>query len=134
MDYDQASGFKTLPAIAPASYTTDQTSAALNTASHAYKALTAAIYVGFGGITFDADNRIDFEVTHSDDNDTYTAVTDDDVVIPLRRSLARVVSSSRSSLRMQRLNGWWSATGARNSTSKSKRTSWARTAPGPSSV
>lgn len=82
MDYDQASGFKSLPAIAPAEYSTDQTSAALNTASHLFKALTAAIYVGVGGITFDADNRIDFEMTHSDDNSTYTAVTDDDVVLP----------------------------------------------------
>jgi hypothetical protein len=82
MDYEIASNLKALPAIAPASYTTDQTSSALNTASYLYKSLTLAIYVGVGGITFDADNRVDFELTHSDDDSTYVAATDDDVVIP----------------------------------------------------
>lgn len=38
------------------------------------------IEVGVGGITFDATNKVEFVLTHSDDDATYVAVTDDDVI------------------------------------------------------
>ena len=38
-----------------------------------------AFAVGAGGITFDATNKVEFKVTHSDDDSTYTAVADADV-------------------------------------------------------
>lgn len=38
------------------------------------------ISYGAGGITFDATNRIDFVMTHSDDGTTYTAVTAADLI------------------------------------------------------
>lgn len=36
--------------------------------------------IGAGGITFDATNKIEFKLTHSDDDSTYTAVTVDDLL------------------------------------------------------
>jgi hypothetical protein len=80
MDYDIASDLKIVSALAPASYTTDQTSTALNTANYLFKGLSLGIYLGVGGITFDATNRVDFKLTHSDDDSTYVDCTDDDVV------------------------------------------------------
>ena len=82
MDYDLASDLRALPAILPASYTTDQTSSALNTASYGYKSLTLALHLGVGGITFDGTDRIDVKVTHSDDDSTYADVTSDDIILP----------------------------------------------------
>lgn len=41
-----------------------------------YGALTFEMFVGAGGITFTGTNRIDFTMTESDDDNTYTAVQD----------------------------------------------------------
>lgn len=45
-----------------------------------YRSATLALAVGIGGITFDTTNKVDFVLTHSFDDTTYTAVTDDDVI------------------------------------------------------
>ena len=82
MDYDNTSDLKVVSALLPASYTTDQTSTALNTANYPYKALSLVLHLGIGGITFSATNRVDFKLTHSDDDDTYVAVDEGDVVLP----------------------------------------------------
>jgi hypothetical protein len=82
MDFDFASDLKVVSAVAPAIYTSDQTSVALNSALYGFKALSVAIYVGVGGITFDATNRVDFKMTHSDDDTTYVDCTDDDLILP----------------------------------------------------
>lgn len=42
---------------------------------------TILIAVGVGGITFDASNKIEFTLTHSDDDSTYAAVGAGDVVL-----------------------------------------------------
>lgn len=42
---------------------------------------TIDIEVGVGGITFDATNKVEFKITHSDDDVTYAAVGADDVVL-----------------------------------------------------
>jgi hypothetical protein len=81
MDYDRSSNMSGVAAIAQGTYTTTQTSSALNTANYNYKALTAVIYVGVGGITFDAGDAIKFTVTVSNDNSTYVAATSSDVVL-----------------------------------------------------
>lgn len=39
-----------------------------------YDSAEILLAIGIGGITFDATNKIEFKVTHSDDNVTYTAV------------------------------------------------------------
>lgn len=82
MDYDLASNLKALVAVTPVVYSTDQTSSALNTASYLYKSLTIALFLGAGGITFTSSNKVEVVVTHSDDDSTYVAVTDDDVILP----------------------------------------------------
>ncbi len=79
-DYDFASNLKAVSAIAPAVYDSDQSSSALDTSLYPFKALTLEIYVGVGGISFDSSDKIEFKLTHSDDDQTYAAVTDDDVV------------------------------------------------------
>lgn len=38
------------------------------------------VYIGEGGITFDSTNKIEFKLTASDDDDSYTAVADADVI------------------------------------------------------
>jgi hypothetical protein len=82
MDYDSASNMKAVVAITPATVSTDQVTSAFDTSLYLYKALTVAVYLGAGGITFTTNNKIDINVTHSDDDSTYVAVTDDDVVLP----------------------------------------------------
>ena len=80
MDYDFASNLKAVSAVPPAVYDSDQASSALDTSLYPFKALTLEIYVGVGGISFDSSNKIEFVLTHSDDDQTYVAVTNDDVV------------------------------------------------------
>lgn len=45
-----------------------------------FDAATIVIVVGVGGITFSGTNKVEFVLTHSDDNSTYTNVTDADVL------------------------------------------------------
>ena len=44
-----------------------------------FRAAVIALGVGIGGITFDATNKIEFVLTHSDDDVTYTNVADADM-------------------------------------------------------
>lgn len=44
-----------------------------------YDAAAVLIEVGAGGITFSGTNKIEFVLTHSDDDSTYTAVADADI-------------------------------------------------------
>lgn len=82
MDYDRASYMKGVPGIEYATYSTDQTSSSFDTSLYDYKALTIALEIGIGGITFTTSNKVEFDLTHSDDDSTYVAVTDDDVILP----------------------------------------------------
>jgi hypothetical protein len=81
MDYDLASNLKGLPCLEYATYSTDQTSAALDTSLYNYKGLTLALEIGVGGITFITSNKVEYVITVSDDDSTYVAVTDDDVIL-----------------------------------------------------
>ena len=68
---------KIVEAIAPAALDDDNTPAAIDRLG--FEAVALAIHVGVGGITFTGTNRVDFKLTHSDDDSTYTAVTLADV-------------------------------------------------------
>lgn len=57
----------------PISIAADQT--AVVTDLQGYHSAVVQIAVGVGGITFDADNKIEFKLEHSDDNVTYADVT-----------------------------------------------------------
>lgn len=64
-------------AIPPATYAADNTPAAVDLAG--FESAMIALLIGIGGITFSATNKIEFKLTHSDDDQTYTAVTVADV-------------------------------------------------------
>lgn len=77
---DLASMIKSVPMIGPASFNADNTSSAVD--RQGFDSVTFEINIGVGGITFDTTNKVEFKATHSDDNVTYTAVTDADVLMP----------------------------------------------------
>lgn len=58
-------------------YNADTTPVALDLQGHG--SMVIALDIGIGGITFTDANRIDFVLTHSDDDSTYTAVEQSDV-------------------------------------------------------
>lgn len=65
-------------AFGPVSLAADNTPAAIDL--RGYNAAEIVLGIGIGGITFDATNKIEFKVTHSDDDSTYTAVDIDDIL------------------------------------------------------
>lgn len=56
----------------------DNTPAAIDL--QGYDTALLLLEIGIGGITFSASNKIEFVLTHSDDDSTYSNVTDDDVL------------------------------------------------------
>lgn len=73
----QNDNLKLATLIAPAALDADNTEIAVDLAG--YNAATIAIHVGVGGITFTANNKVEFTLTDSDDDNTYAAVTQADV-------------------------------------------------------
>jgi hypothetical protein len=76
---DMASTLSSAIAIAAATYAADTTPPAIDLAG--YEAATIFLHIGAGGITFSGTNKIEFVLTHSDDNSTYTNVTAADLVV-----------------------------------------------------
>ncbi|QDM14584.1 hypothetical protein [Tardiphaga sp. vice278] len=74
---DLASNLKVVQVLGPDSLSADNTPIAIDRGGFETAMLT--IGVGVGGITFTNTNKIEFVLTHSDDDVTYVAVTDDDV-------------------------------------------------------
>ena len=74
---DLASRISLVQAIGPATLDADNTPAAIDL--QGFQSAAIAISVGAGGITFDASNRIDFTVTHSDDGTNYSNVAATDL-------------------------------------------------------
>ncbi|MGE4321932.1 MAG: hypothetical protein AB7E60_02760 [Sphingobium sp.] len=75
---DIHSGLIALAAIGAAALDADNTPAAIDLIG--YDAAEILLAIGIGGITFSGTNKIEFKLTHSDDNVTYTAVEADDVL------------------------------------------------------
>lgn len=75
---DLHSGFKAVVAIAAASLNADPTPPAID--RRGFDAVEFLLSIGVGGITFDATNKVEFKLTHSDDDTTYVAVVQDDVL------------------------------------------------------
>lgn len=84
-DYDLAHKIKEVNLITPAVYSADTTPTALDTAG--YKSVVICTNVDAGGISFSGTNKIELKLTHSDDNSTYAAVADDDVLMPYGETL-----------------------------------------------
>ncbi|WP_037421969.1 hypothetical protein [Sinorhizobium sp. CCBAU 05631] len=75
---DIHSDITVVSAIGAAVLTADNTPAAIDL--RGYNAAEIVLVIGIGGITFDATNKIEFKLTHSDDDSTYTAVEAKDVL------------------------------------------------------
>lgn len=65
-------------AIPPAEYDADNTPAAIDLLG--FESALLSIHIGVGGITFSGTNKIEFKLTHSDDDSSYSAVADADVI------------------------------------------------------
>lgn len=61
-----------------AAYNADNTPAAVDILG--YGSALIALAIGVGGITFDSTNKVEFKLTHSNDDSTYTAVAQTDIV------------------------------------------------------
>jgi len=77
MKKDISTSHGAIAAIAPAVLDADNTPAAIDIGN--YGGALVLIHVGIGGITFTTTNKVEFKLTHSDDNSTYTAVAQGDV-------------------------------------------------------
>lgn len=75
---DIHSGMLGIVAIGAALVAADNTPAAIDL--QGYNGAEILLTVGVGGITFDATNKVEFTLTHSDDDSTYTAVTDTEML------------------------------------------------------
>lgn len=78
MRKDMYNGYASALAFGPAVLDADNTPPAIDL--QGFRGAQIQIDVGVGGITFTTSNKVEFKLTHSDDNVTYTAVTIDDVV------------------------------------------------------
>ncbi|ADU12030.1 hypothetical protein [Asticcacaulis excentricus] len=75
---DIHSGMNIALALAAAVLAADTTSAAIDL--QGYDAAEIVLSVGAGGITFSGTNKVEFVLTHSDDDVTYTPVTLTDII------------------------------------------------------
>lgn len=64
--------------IGNATLAADNTPAAVDL--RGYNAAEILLSIGIGGITFSGTNKVEFKLTHSDDDSTYTAVADADML------------------------------------------------------
>ena len=64
--------------IAAAAYAADNTPVAVDRRGH--EAVEILLDIGAGGITFSGSNKIEFKLTHSEDDSTYSDVTDADML------------------------------------------------------
>lgn len=87
---DLASQVAAAVVFGPIAIDADNTPAALT--AGLYDSETFLIAVGVGGITFTSTNKVEFKLTHSDDDVTYTAVTADDVRITTEAGAAGSVA------------------------------------------
>lgn len=75
---DLHSGMTAVVAIAAAALDADNTPAAIDLQGH--QSCELILSIGVGGITFSGTNKIEYKLTHSDDDSSYTAVTADDML------------------------------------------------------
>jgi len=79
MRFDQSQTFTAGYVLPPAEYDADNSPASFDNGTA--QSATIVLQVGVGGITFTADNKVEFVLTHSDvTGEGFTAVTQADVV------------------------------------------------------
>jgi len=77
MRKDISTSMSPVLALGPAVLDADNTPAAIDMGN--FGAALILLVIGIGGITFTATNKVEFKLTHSDDDSTYTAVAQADV-------------------------------------------------------
>lgn len=81
MRFDQSEGFTAAVLLPAAAYNADNTPASVDLGKA--QSATVLIEVGVGGITFSGTNKVEFKLTHSDEEDAnFAAVEQADVVGP----------------------------------------------------
>jgi len=75
---DLYSNLKIVEAIPPAALGADNTPAAIDRLG--FESAALAIHIGVGGITFSGTNKVEYVLTHSDDDTTYINVVDGDMI------------------------------------------------------
>lgn len=75
---DIHSALLAVAAFGPVVLAADNTPAAIDL--QGYNSAEILLAIGIGGITFDGSNKIEFKLTHSDDDATYSAVDIDDML------------------------------------------------------
>lgn len=75
---DLHSGMTIVSAIGAAALDADNTPAAIDL--QGYNGAEIVLAIGVGGITFTGSNKIEFVLTHSNDDTNYSAVTTDDML------------------------------------------------------
>jgi hypothetical protein len=78
MRYDDSETFSAGVLLPAAAYSADNTPTTFDIGKA--QSCTIFIEVGVGGITFTGTNKVEFKLTHSDDDSSYTAVAQTDVV------------------------------------------------------
>jgi len=91
MLYDQSEKLGVAILLPSATISADNTPATVDLGTAG--SCTIFLEVGVGGITFSGTNKVEFKLTHSDDDDTYEAVTLADVVGPTSVGTGGIVSS-----------------------------------------
>lgn len=91
----------------PISLSADNTPAAIDVRD--FGKATLLLGIGVGGITFDGSNKIEFVLTHSDDNSAYSNVTDDDVIkdslapATITNGIIRALTAAHAAATVQKL-------------------------------
>lgn len=88
---DIHSALLAVTAISNATLAADNTPAAIDLKG--YNAAEILLAIGVGGITFSGTNKIEFKLTHSDDDSTYTDVTVDDMLGLASVALGGIIKS-----------------------------------------
>lgn len=78
MRTDESQGKTAGVLLPPATYSADNTPATFDIGTA--DSCTIVLAIGVGGITFSGVNKIEYVLTHSDDDSSFTAVADADVV------------------------------------------------------
>lgn len=104
---DGATRLSPLTAIAAATLAADNTPGAIDLRD--YQSATLLLSIGVGGITFSGTNKIEFVLTHSDDDVTYVNVTDDDVIkdslaaVTVTNGIVRALTAAHAAATLQKL-------------------------------
>lgn len=74
-----------------------------------YREATILLHVGVGGITFSGTNKIEFVLTHSDDDSTFSNVTSDDLILDslapasITSGIVRALTAAHASPTIQKI-------------------------------